>query len=108
MENEHASLSDSGQERPIAGLRVRVLSPGGAVQERSVLQIAGGVRMKMNVAITAVYVFLLTASSALAQGRGLGAAQPAARPYTAATLPDGQPEIPNGIWNRRGVGGLDN
>jgi hypothetical protein len=27
--------------------------------------------------------------------------------YTPARLPDGQPEISQGIWNRRGVGGLD-
>jgi hypothetical protein len=27
--------------------------------------------------------------------------------YTPVRLLDGQPEIPNGIWNRRGVGGLD-
>ncbi len=29
-------------------------------------------------------------------------------PYTAPRLSDGQPEITHGIWNRRGVGGLDN
>src|SRR5438105_5846841 len=28
--------------------------------------------------------------------------------YTPARLVDGQPQIPNGVWNRRGVGGLDN
>jgi hypothetical protein len=31
-----------------------------------------------------------------------------AKAYTAARLADGQPQIPNGVWNRRGVGGLDN
>src|SRR5437879_10017186 len=51
----------------------------------------------------------LTPASAGAQGRGQAAAQPAARAaYTAATLADGQPQIPNGVWDRRGVGGLDN
>jgi len=34
--------------------------------------------------------------------------RPAAKAFTPAKLADGQPEIPNGIWNRRGVGGLDN
>jgi hypothetical protein len=67
--------------------------------------------MKTNVAIAALFILLLTASSALAQSRGQGAGQSAAAPkaaFTPAKLADGQPEIPNAIWNRRGVGGLDN
>src|SRR5262245_9429367 len=40
----------------------------------------------------------------------LGALQPAVAqaPYTPQRLSDGQPEITHGVWNRRGVGGLDN
>ena len=34
--------------------------------------------------------------------------RPAAKAFTPSKVVDGQPEIPNGVWNRRGVGGLDN
>src|SRR5262245_8352102 len=34
--------------------------------------------------------------------------RPAAKAFTPSKVADGQPEIPNGVWNRRGVGGLDN
>ena len=64
--------------------------------------------MKVSFAIVALCLLALTPPSTQAQGRGQAAAQPSARVYAAATLADGQPEIPNGIWNRRGVGGLDN
>ena len=64
--------------------------------------------MKLSFAIVALCLFLLASASIKAHGRGQAAAQPAARAYSAATLGDGQPEITNGVWNRRGVGGLDN
>ncbi len=54
------------------------------------------------VGITAVLVITAVAfvsTAAFAQAR------PAA--YTPAKTPDGQPKITDGIWNRRGVGGLD-
>src|SRR2546427_9804262 len=58
--------------------------------------------------VAAIAAVLLAGSTlAYAQARGQAAAPPAARAYTPARLADGQPEISQGIWNRRGVGGLD-
>jgi len=58
--------------------------------------------------VAAIAAVLLAGSTlAYAQARGQAAAPPAARAYTPARLADGQPEISHGIWNRRGVGGLD-
>ncbi len=33
---------------------------------------------------------------------------PPGKTYAPAHLADGQPQIRNGVWNRRAVGGLDN
>src|SRR2546428_7661697 len=65
------------------------------------------VQMKLALLITICLSALLSAQ-AQAPVRNQSPAQPAAKPYTPARLPNGQPEITNGIWNRRGVGGLDN
>jgi hypothetical protein len=54
---------------------------------------------------------LLTALTALVTFAPLHAQAPRTPPaktYAPAHLGDGQPQIPNGVWNRRGVGGLDN
>src|SRR5712691_5015157 len=61
--------------------------------------------------VTSLMTLMTMTSVAIAAqtpGRGQAPARTAAKTYTAAHLTDGQPEIPNGIWNRRGVGGLDN
>jgi len=63
--------------------------------------------MKLALLITICLSALLSAQ-AQAPVRNQSPAQPAAKPYTPARLPDGQPEVTHGIWNRRGVGGLDN
>src|SRR2546428_13708631 len=65
------------------------------------------VQMKLALLITICLSALLSAQ-AQAPVRNQSPAQPAAKPYTPARLPNGQPEITHGIWNRRGVGGLDN
>jgi hypothetical protein len=58
-------------------------------------------------AIAAVWLAGLAPAYAQAPARGQAGAPPAAKAYTPARLTDSQPEISHGIWNRRGVGGLD-
>ena len=60
------------------------------------------------IAIAVAGLLALMPAHAQAQGRGQAAAQTTAKTYAPARLADGQPEILHGIWNRRGVGGLDN
>ena len=64
--------------------------------------------MKVTSFIATVCLAALTPAHAQAPARGQTAAPPVAKVYTPARLADGQPEIPHAIWNRRGVGGLDN
>ncbi len=63
-------------------------------------------RNRIAIAVACLPAFM--PAYAQAQGRGQAQAQTGAKAYVAARLADGQPEIPHGIWNRRGVGGLDN
>jgi len=59
--------------------------------------------------IAGLWLAALTPAYAQTPARGPAAAPPAPKAaYSPVRLPDGQPEIPHGIWNRRGVGGLDN
>ena len=72
------------------------------------MKVTSFVATKSVAAIAAAWLAGFTPAYAQAPARSQAAAPPAPRAYTPARLPDGQPEIPRGIWNRRGVGGLDN
>ena len=56
------------------------------------------------IAVTACLVMLAPVHAQAPQAPST----PPAKAYAPAHLSDGQPQIPNGVWNRRGVGGLDN
>jgi hypothetical protein len=58
----------------------------------------------ISVAVVVTAVWLVAPVAADAQTRDANAARPA---YTPPRTPDGQPRITEGIYNRRGVGGLD-
>jgi len=67
-------------------------------------------RLKSSVAVGVATVWLAALAPAYGQtpARPQAPATTAAKPYTPPRTADGQPQINPGVFNRRGVGGLDN